>query len=468
MTDTPTPPDGWYPDPAGGGGLRRWDGQSWTDEVRAVDGSAPLASPEGERERSDGGGFGGDLDSAAAETHPTEHSVTDAEQSEDGAQSPALAADATAAYAEPASAEPASAEPASAEPASPEPAPAPRASAESASVDAASPAAHDGAALITSSTPGATSAAAPYGDDAGTASGSSDLGDESTSGSSDTRSSTDSSSPAAPASASGSAAVTPDADPDAGPAAASAARPAASSAAAPAGAAALAAAVASAPPASPTSAPVPPAYSTTPASASGATPPAYAGAPAYPGTTPTAGGYPSAPSVGYDTAPRRDIPTNTVWIWLLVALPLVSVVSLFAFDWGSYIRESVYAELYADPFASPSTAGVVLTAVSSVLSIVLLAATVLFAFLDWRALRARGIEQPFHWAWSFFVLLIGSGLVYIIGRSVVVRRHTGKGLAPLWAAIAVTVVTWIIVSIWVVMLLALVFSLVQELQYTYG
>jgi len=443
MTDTPTPPDGWYPDPAGGGGLRRWDGQSWTDEVRAVDGSAPLASPESEsereREHSDGGDFGGDLDSAAAETHPTEHSVTDAEQSEDDAQSPALAAVATAAYAE-------------------------RASAESTSADAASPAAHDGAALITPSTPGATSAAAPYGDDAGTASGSSDLGDESTSGSSDTRSSADSSTPAASASASGSAA----ADPDAGPAAAPAARPAANSAAASAGAAALPAAVASAPPASPTNAPVPPAYSTTPASASGATPPAYASAPAYPGTTPTAGGYPSAPSVGYDTAPRRGIPTNTVWIWLLVALPLVSVVSLFAFDWGSYIRESVYAELYADPFASPSTAGVVLTAVSSVLSIVLLAATVLFAFLDWRALRARGIEQPFHWAWSFFVLLIGSGLVYIIGRSVVVRRHTGKGLAPLWAAIAVTVVTWIIVSIWVVMLLALVFSLVQELQYIYG
>ncbi|MGN7187451.1 DUF2510 domain-containing protein [Microbacterium enclense] len=443
MTDTPTPPDGWYPDPAGGGGLRRWNGTSWTDEVRAVDGGAPLSAPE--RDHSDEGDFGGDLDSAAAETHATERGVTGAEPSDDGAPSPALAADATAAYAEPASAESASAE---------------RASAESASADASSPAARDGAPSITPSTPGATSAAAPYAGDAGTASGASDVVDESTSGSSGTRSSADSSTPAAPASASSPAAATP----DAGPAAA----PAASPAATPPGAAALAAAAASAPPASPTNATVPPAYSTAPASASGATPPAYAAAPAYPGTTPAAGGYPSAPTVGYDSAPRRDIPTNTVWIWLLVALPLVSVVSLFAFDWDSYIRESVYAELYADPFASPSMAGVVLTAVSSILSIVLCAATVLFAFLDWRALRARGIERPFHWAWSFFVLAIGSGLVYIIGRSVIVRRHTGKGLAPLWAAIAVTVVTWIVVSIWVVMLLTLVFSLVQELQYTYG
>ncbi|MBQ9916760.1 MAG: DUF2510 domain-containing protein, partial [Microbacterium sp.] len=34
MTDTPTPPDGWYPDPAGSGGLRRWNGTAWTDDVR--------------------------------------------------------------------------------------------------------------------------------------------------------------------------------------------------------------------------------------------------------------------------------------------------------------------------------------------------------------------------------------------------------------------------------------------------
>jgi hypothetical protein len=154
-----------------------------------------------------------------------------------------------------------------------------------------------------------------------------------------------------------------------------------------------------------------------------------------------------------------------VWIWLLVALPLVGVLSLFLFDWGSFVRESVYNDLAADGLAAPSTAGAVLTAVSSILSLVLSAATVVFALLDWRQLRARGIERPFHWAWSFFVLVIGSGLVYVIGRSVIVRRQTGKGLAPLWAAIGVTVLTWIIASVWVVMLLAQVFS---QLQYTYG
>ena len=35
MTEPTTPAAGWYPDPAGGDGLRWWTGTTWTDDVRA-------------------------------------------------------------------------------------------------------------------------------------------------------------------------------------------------------------------------------------------------------------------------------------------------------------------------------------------------------------------------------------------------------------------------------------------------
>lgn len=288
MTDTPTPPEGWYPDPAGSGGLRRWNGTAWTDEVRAR------------------------VDSPAAPEAPA-------------------------------------APKASAAPAAPEAPAVPEASA----------------------------------------------------------------APEAPASFG--------AEPSLG---------------------------ASAAPASP-------------------------GAPAYPGTSASAAAYPGG--TAYPTAPaaptaapvRRDIPTDTVWIWLVVALPLLSLAVLFLFDWNTYVQESLYASAFpeAAPYAASSSLAV--TAGASIGSFVLAGLIVLFSYLDWRQLRARGIQNPFHWAFGFFVLLLSSGAVYIIGRAVVLRRQTGKGLGPVWGWIAVTIITIVAVSIWVVMLFTAMIPVIEELQ-SYG
>jgi uncharacterized protein YxjI len=38
---TQPPPPGWYPDPAGSGGVRWWDGQDWTDHVQQAQAPAP-------------------------------------------------------------------------------------------------------------------------------------------------------------------------------------------------------------------------------------------------------------------------------------------------------------------------------------------------------------------------------------------------------------------------------------------
>jgi hypothetical protein len=59
------------------------------------------------------------------------------------------------------------------------------------------------------------------------------------------------------------------------------------------------------------------------------------------------------------------------------------------------------------------------------------------------ALRKLGYARQFHWAWAFL-----SSFVYVIGRSVVVKRQAGWGTAPMWVAIALSVATLIGMFVW--------------------
>lgn len=83
--------------------------------------------------------------------------------------------------------------------------------------------------------------------------------------------------------------------------------------------------------------------------------------------------------------------------------------------------------------------------VVQIASLVLWIGTVLLAWLDHRTLRDRGLERPFPWAWA----IIGP-LVYLIGRSVVVRRRVGGSAAPLWLYLGLTVLGSIVSVIVVV------------------
>ncbi|MCW2509704.1 MAG: hypothetical protein JWP68_2852 [Modestobacter sp.] len=42
-----TSPAGWYPDPAGSGGMRWWDGVTWSDQVQPAAAPAAVAQPWG-------------------------------------------------------------------------------------------------------------------------------------------------------------------------------------------------------------------------------------------------------------------------------------------------------------------------------------------------------------------------------------------------------------------------------------
>lgn len=170
---------------------------------------------------------------------------------------------------------------------------------------------------------------------------------------------------------------------------------------------------------------------------------------AYPAT-----GAPAAPYGQTYVQERPELapgtPIYNVFIWLVVALPFVSVL-LLPF-WNPLSGLSVVEtrdgrfRAYADPNSWLSPYYFVILGVSFLAN----ALVIVFAYLDYRDLERKGVVRPFHWAWSFFTFLNPGLLVYIIGRSVIVRRVAkGRGLAPIWTTIALYVLTVIIAIVWV-------------------
>ncbi|WP_375399251.1 DUF2510 domain-containing protein [uncultured Amnibacterium sp.] len=146
---------------------------------------------------------------------------------------------------------------------------------------------------------------------------------------------------------------------------------------------------------------------------------------------------PAAAPAAIEQPPLPDgARVNTLWAWLLAFLPLVTLISLPLLDLQAFIQNSLNSA--ADPTATLrqfSNAGLLLSQLIGVLAI---AATVVFAALDHRALRAVGIVRPFHWAWAFLQP------TYMIGRAVVLRRRVHRGSAPTWVYFAVYLLVLII------------------------
>lgn len=131
---------------------------------------------------------------------------------------------------------------------------------------------------------------------------------------------------------------------------------------------------------------------------------------------------------------------STPWVWIIAVLPLISLVDTLTTDYGSLVDSATSTSA-----TMPAMSG--REALSSLLGLLLWGATVLFAWLDHKALRARGVVRPFHWAFAFIPVT----LVYLIGRFVVLRKRTGRGDGwPLWVHIAVvllcTVVTVVVIG----------------------
>jgi hypothetical protein len=196
--------------------------------------------------------------------------------------------------------------------------------------------------------------------------------------------------------------------------------------------------IAPAPPIAPAAPPLPrygeyaPAAQAPAAQAPGVQAPAVQAAPAY-------GGYPAAPNwaaqpvaVG-PSAPGAN--TNTLWIYLTIVASTLPILTLFLVDWTGYLRSVVALESGGRAANAEAVTAIMQWSgqlmLVSVLAYACIAASIVFAWLDWRELKKRGVARPFHWAFAFFALIISIG-VYIIGRTVVARRETGSGLTALW------------------------------------
>jgi hypothetical protein len=127
-----------------------------------------------------------------------------------------------------------------------------------------------------------------------------------------------------------------------------------------------------------------------------------------------------------------------VWIWLVAALPIVSIASYFLIDFRGYMQGIMTGDIRG---AMGSFWVGYLAALA--LSWVAYGAVVLFSYFDWRGLRAAGVVRPFHWAWAFL-----GGIVYLIGRTVILRKVSNRGFGPLWAGIAVYVAVVIVGMVW--------------------
>ena len=152
-----------------------------------------------------------------------------------------------------------------------------------------------------------------------------------------------------------------------------------------------------------------------------------------------------AAATSVSTVPLRaaeGVKPSTVWFWLLaVGAPVLQSLDLIP---ASFWVNSFLGANFDDPSA---IIGAELNPAYFVLLLcgfAIYAFCIVFAALDWRELKARGVPQPFHWAWSFFVFAVGIPVVYVIGRTVVVRRRTGSGVAPLWVFVGLEVATFIV------------------------
>ncbi len=178
--------------------------------------------------------------------------------------------------------------------------------------------------------------------------------------------------------------------------------------------------------------------------------------------------------VAADPGPR--VPAGTAvytrWIWWIVALPVVAIIPTIGYLLDLQGRMTA---LYSRMLSLASSGGrpdsrIVERLIADQLGLILnpwylalilvgwtaTAVVIWFAYLDRRDLIGFGYTRPFHWAWAF----LAPPLVYVAGRTVVVRRQSGRGSAPMWVVIGIQAVWIALAVVWAAVFSASLFQLV--------
>ncbi|MCS0499678.1 DUF2510 domain-containing protein [Protaetiibacter mangrovi] len=169
----------------------------------------------------------------------------------------------------------------------------------------------------------------------------------------------------------------------------------------------------------------------------------------------------TAPGAGVaQPATRPALPegtrVDTVWVWLVALLTLVSSIPIFFFDMTGYMRAVFEAEYSGDTsqLTSAMAGYLAFFAIYGVLGWVVYGFLVFSAFRDYKHLVSVGVERPFHWAFAF----IPYAIVYLIGRHVVLRKVTRTAGWPLWAHIGSYVVLIIVSFVWMALMMQAIFA----------
>lgn len=135
---------------------------------------------------------------------------------------------------------------------------------------------------------------------------------------------------------------------------------------------------------------------------------------------------------------------DTVWIWLIVVVPWVLASTIYLFDIGAVLEA-----LWVDDTAAALGHVALHLAVLAGSSLATIGLALLFAYRDTRMLRRVGVVRPFPWGFAAI-----AGIVYVIGRQVVLRKVTPASAAPLVVSIVLYVLWYAAFGVWAVMSVA--------------